>query len=129
MSYKFKPNKKFTLQTGVRYSAIFIQANLNENNTFFNLPFSNANIKTGALTGTAGISWSPNNTLQWKLNASTAFRAPNIDDIGKIFDSQPGSVVVPNADLKPEYAYSGELGLTLNFNERVVIDLATYYTY
>lgn len=129
MSYKFKPNKKFTLQSGLRYNAIFIKADLNENNTFLNLPFSDANIKTGAITGTAGISWAPNNTLQWKLNASTAFRAPNIDDIGKIFDSEPGSVLVPNADLKPEYAYSGELGLTLNFSEDVVIDLATYYTY
>jgi hemoglobin/transferrin/lactoferrin receptor protein len=129
MSYKFKPNKKFTLQSGVRYNAIFIKANLNDNNTFLNLPFNEASINTGAITGTAGISWSPNKTLQWKLNASTAFRAPNIDDIGKVFDSQPGSVVVPNANLKPEYAYSGELGLTLDFNEVVVLDLATYYTY
>ncbi len=129
VSYKYKPNKKFTLQSGVRYNAIFINANLNDNNTFLNLPFNEASINTGAITGTAGISWAPNKTLQWKLNASTAFRAPNIDDIGKIFDSQPGSVVVPNANLKPEYAYSGELGLTLDFNEDVIIDLATYYTY
>ena len=129
INYKFKPNKKFTLQTGIRYNAIFIKADLSENNTFFNLPFNDADIKTGALTGTAGFSWIPNKTMQWKLNASTAFRAPNIDDIGKIFDSEPGSVVVPNANLKPEYAYNGELGLTLNFNKTVVIDLATYYTY
>jgi len=129
INYKLKPNKKFTLQTGVRYNAIFIKADLSENNTFFNLPFNDADIKTGALTGTAGFSWIPNKTMQWKLNASTAFRAPNIDDIGKIFDSEPGSVVVPNANLKPEYAYNGELGLTLNFNKTVVIDLATYYTY
>ena len=129
MSYKFKPNKKFTLQSGVRYNAIFINADLNENNTFLDLPFNEVSINTGAITGTAGISWAPNKTLQWKLNASTAFRAPNIDDIGKIFDSEPGSVVVPNANLKPEYAYNGELGLTLDFNEIVVIDLATYYIY
>ena len=38
------------------------------------------------------------------------FRAPNIDDIGKVFDSEPGSVVVPNVHLKPEYAYSSDLG-------------------
>jgi outer membrane receptor protein involved in Fe transport len=129
ISYKFKPNKKFTLQSGLRYNAIFIKADFNDNNIFLNLPFNGTNLNTGALTGTTGISWAPNNILQWKLNASTAFRAPNIDDIGKIFDSEPGSVVVPNANLKPEYAYSAELGLTLNFNKNVVIDLATYYTY
>jgi len=129
INYKYKPNKKFTLQSGIRYNHIIINADLDDNNAFFNLPFSDANLNTGAFTGTAGINWSPNNTLQWKLNASTAFRAPNIDDIGKIFDSEPGAVVVPNPNLKPEYAYSGELGLILNFNADVIIDLATYYTY
>ena len=58
--------------------------------------------------------------IQWKLNASTAFRAPNLDDIGKVFDSEPGSVVVPNQNLKPEYAYGGELSLRLNFNDILV---------
>lgn len=129
VNYKYKPNRKFTLQTGLRYNHIIINADLDDNNEFFNLPFSDANLNTGAFTGTAGINWSPNEIIQWKLNASTAFRAPNIDDIGKIFDSEPGAVIVPNSDLKPEYAYGGELGLTLNFNENIIFDLATYYTY
>ncbi len=129
LSYKYRPNKKFTFQSGIRFNHISIKANLEENNEFLNLPFNKANINTGAFTGTAGINWSPNETLLWKFNASTAFRAPNIDDIGKVFDSEPGSVVVPNTDLKPEYAYGAELGLVLNFNNDVVFDLSTYYTY
>jgi hemoglobin/transferrin/lactoferrin receptor protein len=128
-SYKFKPNKKFTFQSGIRYNHIEIKANFKDNNQFYNFPFDDANLSTGAFTGTAGISWSPNETMQWKLNATSAFRAPNIDDIGKVFDSEPGSVVVPNANLKPEYAYGGELGLALNFDDMVSVDLATYYTY
>ena len=129
ISYKYKPNKKFTFQSGIRFNHIAIKANLEENNAFLNLPFSDASINTGAFTGTAGISWSPNKTIVWKLNTSTAFRAPNIDDVGKIFDSEPGSVVVPNTNLKSEYAYGGELGLVLSINDNLVFDLATYYTY
>jgi hemoglobin/transferrin/lactoferrin receptor protein len=129
LSYKYKPNKKFTFQTGARYNHIIIKADLTENNTFYNFPFSDADLNTGALTGTAGLSWEVNKLMQWKLNATTAFRAPNIDDVGKVFDSEPGSVVVPNADLKPEYAYGGELALALNFDNIVKLDLATYYTY
>ena len=129
VNYKYKPNTKFTFQTGARFNHISIKANLEENNAFFNFPFNNSNIKTGALTGTAGVSWAPNNLMLWKFNASTAFRAPNIDDIGKIFDSEPGTVMVPNSNLKSEYAYSGELGLVLNFSKAVVFDFATYYTY
>ena len=67
--------------------------------------------------------------MQWKFNATTAFRAPNIDDVGKVYDSEPGSVTVPNDNLKPEYSHGGELGLRLNFDEVVMIDMSTYYTY
>ena len=129
LSYKYKPNKKLTFQSGIRYNHIIINADLTENNTFFNFPFDNADLNTGALTGTAGLSWIPNDVLQWKFNVSTAFRAPNIDDVGKIFDSEPGSVVVPNANLKPEHAYGAELGVTFNLDNNVVLDFATYYTY
>ena len=128
-SLKYKPNSKFVFQSGLRFNQVIADADFTENNAFLNLPFNNAKVNTGALTGTAGITWSPSAMMQWKLNASTAFRAPNIDDIGKVFDSEPGSVVVPNNNLKAEYAYGGELGLKLNFNNVVIVDMATYYTF
>ena len=128
-SIKYKPNTKFVFQSGLRFNHVVSKANFTENNTYLNLPFKSSKNEAGALTGTAGISWSPNKTLQWKFNASSAFRAPNIDDIGKVFDSEPGSVVVPNETLRPEYAYGGELGLKLNFNDKLILDMNTYYTY
>ena len=128
-SLKYKPNSKFVFQSGLRYNQVIANADFEENNEFLNLPFDDAKVNAGALTGTAGITWSPSDMIQWKLNASTAFRAPNIDDIGKVFDSEPGAVVVPNKDLKAEYAYGGELGLKLNFDDKVILDLATYYTF
>ena len=128
-SLKHKPNSKFVFQSGLRFNQVIAKADFTANNTYLNLPFDDAEVNTGALTGTAGITWSPSDVIQWKLNASTAFRAPNIDDIGKVFDSEPGSVVVPNKDLKAEYAYNGELGLKLNFNNKFILDLATYYTF
>ena len=128
-SFKYKPSTKFIVQSGVRYNQIIANADFTENNQYLNLPFETTEINTGAFTGTAGISWLPSKVMEWKLNLSSAFRAPNIDDIGKVFDSEPGSVVVPNNDLKPEYAYGGELGLKLNFNNVLIFDVGTYYTY
>lgn len=128
-SIKYKPNTKFVFQSGLRFNHVSSTADFTENNAFLNLPFQSSKNKAGAFTGTAGITWSPNQTIQWKLNTASAFRAPNIDDIGKVFDSEPGAVVVPNESLRPEYAYGGELGLTLNFNQKVVLDMSTYYTY
>ena len=129
LSHKYKPNSNLTVQSGIRYNYVTIDADLTANNAFYDLPFKTANLDTSALTGTLGFSWNPNNTFLWKLNATTAFRAPNIDDIGKIFESEPGLIVVPNNDLKPEYAYGGELGVTFNLKESIIFDGSAYYTY
>ena len=129
LSYKHKPSTKLTVQSGIRYNYVIIDADISNNNIFYNLPFDTANLETSAVTGTLGLSWVPSDVFMWKLNTTTAFRAPNIDDIGKIFDSQNGLVVVPNSNLKPEYAYGAELGVTVNLNQSVIFDSSTYYTY
>lgn len=123
--YKAKPN--LTLLSGLRYTHVWIDAVFDT--TFYPFPFEEAILNNGALTGSLGLSWFPRADLQITWNGSTGFRSPNIDDIGKIFDSEPGSVVVPNPDLEPEYAYNVELGVQKNFNNKVVLKGATFYTY
>lgn len=123
--FKAKPN--FTLMSGLRYSHVWVDATFEKQ--FFDFPFETANISTGALTGSVGFSWFPKANLQVTLNGSTGFRAPNIDDVGKIFDSEPGSVVVPNPDLEPEYAYNAEIGVQRNIDNKVILKGTAYYTY
>lgn len=126
-SFQMKISPDLSFQTGARYNHILVDASFDEE--IYDLPFSEASLSTGALTGSAGLVWEQSETLNWQFNLSTAFRAPNIDDIGKVFDSEPGSVVVPNPNLEPEYAYNAELGLNLNFDEVVRLNLTGYYTY
>ena len=123
--YKAKPN--LSLLSGIRYSHVWVNAAFDTN--FYQFPFDNADLSTGALTGSIGLSWFPNADIQLTANASTGFRAPNIDDVGKIFDSEPGSVVVPNPDLEPEYAYNLELGVQKNIKDKVMLKGTTFYTY
>ena len=125
-SFQWKLSNDASFQTGLRYNHILLKSNFDS--AFFNFPFSEANIDTGALTGSIGLNWQASKILGWKINFSTAFRAPNVDDVGKIFDSEPGSVVVPNPDLKPEYAYNGELGVNMNFNDMFMIEVGTFFT-
>ncbi|MFS4492515.1 TonB-dependent receptor domain-containing protein [Maribacter sp. 2308TA10-17] len=123
--YKAKPN--FTLLSGLRYSHVWIDAVFDK--TFYPFPFDDAKLDNGALTGSIGLSWFPKADLQITWNGSTGFRSPNIDDVGKVFDSEPGSVVVPNPDLEPEYAYNTELGVQKNFADKVVLKGAAFYSY
>ena len=96
--------------------------------TFFPFPYTTADLNNGALTGSLGLTWLASAATQINLNGATGFRAPNIDDIGKVFESEPGSVVVPNPDLKPEYAYSAELGIIQRIGTAVRIDASAFYS-
>ena len=125
-SAQWSLKEDLTLTTGARYNQVIVNATFNDR--FYDFPFDKADINTGALTGSAGLSWQPTALFGTKLGFSTAFRAPNIDDVGKVFDSEPGSVVVPNPDLDPEYAYNTEIGFTLNFNNNVKFDIGGFYT-
>ncbi len=127
VSLQSKLTETLSLQAGLRYNYILLYANFDT--PYYDFPFTEADINTGALTGSVGLNWQASNILGWRFNFSTAFRAPNIDDIGKIFDSEPGSVVVPNPDLKPEYAYNGEITATLNFEDVVKFDFTGYMTF
>ncbi|MBL0019906.1 MAG: TonB-dependent receptor [Bacteroidetes bacterium] len=124
---KWKLNSVFTLNTGARYSMYRIAADFDT--SAFPFPFVHAENNKGALNGNIGLVFAPNNRLQVYVNASTGFRAPNIDDMGKVFESEPGSVVVPNSDLKPEYAYNAEIGAAKAFNNFLKLDASLFYTY
>ncbi|NNM24011.1 MAG: TonB-dependent receptor, partial [Flavobacteriaceae bacterium] len=125
-SLQLKLNNDLSFQGGLRYNHVLVKASFE--GPYYDFPFTEADINTGAITGSAGFAWQASEILGWKLNFGTAFRAPNVDDIGKVFDSEPGSVVVPNPDLEAEYAYNYELGANLNFDNVLKIEMAGYIT-
>lgn len=114
------------LQAGIRYSRFRIDARFDT--TFFPFPFTEAAIDKGSLTGSAGFVFRPSKKWLISSNLSRAFRAPNVDDLGKIFDSEPGNVVVPNTELDEEIAYNADLSIAHIFGKSLKIDLTGYYT-
>ena len=128
LSNEFRPTEKWTVQAGVRYNRFGLDADFSSNQDFFPLPFAEASLNNDALTGSLGAVFRPTDEWVIRANLGTAFRSPNVDDVGKIFDSEPGSVVVPNADLAAEYAYNLDLGVAKKFGDFLKIDLTAYYT-
>ncbi len=124
---KHRFSSKWIANIALRYSHIIIDAPLNSE--YFNFPIEKATLSKGALNGSAGLVFLPKPFLKLYANLSTGFRAPNIDDIGKVFDSEPGIVIIPNAQLKPEYAYSADFGTTFSIRNRIKFDATLFYTY
>lgn len=97
-----KSAEKFSVTAGIRGN--YSGANATFDSTFFAFPYDNFNFSTTNLSGGIGLNYRPNSENTWGVNWSSGFRAPNLDDMAKVFDSEPGTVIVPNLNLKPEKA-------------------------
>jgi len=126
--FKSHLSEKTTLLAGARYSYVWLTSRFNDK-SFYPFPYDKIQLNTGALNGSLGIVYNPATKLNLTANLSSGFRAPNVDDISKIFDSEPGNVIVPNPDLKPEYAYNADLGITLSFSENAKMNVTGFYTF
>lgn len=128
LNNELRVSDKMTFQAGVRYNQFVLNADFNNNLTFYPFPFSTAKVNNGSVTGSIGGVYRPTKKWAIRANFGTAFRSPNVDDIGKVFDSEPGSVIVPNPDLKAECAYNFDLGIAKVFGDVAKIELTGYYT-
>ncbi len=126
-TFKHRFSNKFDAVGGIRYNQYVLNANFDT--TFYPFPYTTANINDGALTGSLGFVYNPTEKWSISMNASTGFRSPNVDDLGKVFDSEPGSVIIPNPVLEAEYAYNGELSIAKIFGEFLKIEATGYYIY
>lgn len=106
--YKWNFDKQWTLDAGIRYNRGVAKATFSKE--FLPVPFDEANINDGAFTPSLGIVYRPADHWQINSNISTGFRIPNIDDLGKLFESNPGNVIIPNPNLQSEYAWNYEVG-------------------
>lgn len=120
--------KDLTLTTGLRANYVNLHS-LFVSKQFFDFPFNEIQISNTAFNGSAGIAWHPVESWQLNMNLSSGFRAPNLDDVGKVFDSEPGNVIVPNENLKPEYALNADVGIIKLFGERAKFEITGFYTY
>jgi hemoglobin/transferrin/lactoferrin receptor protein len=92
------------LNDGVRLGGSWLHSTFVDK-TFFPFPYDDINQSYLVGSGNLGIIYTP---TSWKFSfmTSTGYRAPNIDDLAKVFESVPGSdtstgtLVVPNPDLK-----------------------------
>lgn len=125
-AYKINLNERLTMHLGARYSYNSLNAEFDTN--LMKFPYEEASMEDGALTGNAGIVFRPSDGWQLNGNFSTGYRMPNVDDVGKLFESTPGYITVPNPDLKPEYALNFEVGIVREIDKKLKLELNGFHT-
>ena len=126
-SHTWQINDKLILTDGIRVGFSMLHSTFVDT-SFYHFPFTEVTQNNPVYSGSIGIINNPSD--DWKLSIlfSTGYRVPNVDDLSKVFESAPGSVIVPNPDLKPEQTFNSELGITKIFGHSTRWENSIYYT-
>ncbi|MBL0062831.1 MAG: TonB-dependent receptor [bacterium] len=118
-------SSNIVMTAGLRYTQNMLKAKFDDK-SFYSFPFDEIKYNSGAPTASLGAVCS---VSSWQVRGvlSSGFRAPNVDDVGKIFETGDGVVIFPNPDLSSEYSYNGELGVDRTFG-RFSTGITGYYS-
>jgi hemoglobin/transferrin/lactoferrin receptor protein len=128
VTHSWEITPKLILSDGIRYSNVNLNAKFNDK-SFFPFPFQDVHQQSGAVNGNLGLSYLPGSNWKIAFLASSGFRAPNVDDLGKVFESVAGSLIVPNPNLKPEYTYNTDFNVSKVIADQIIIEAGGYYTW
>lgn len=118
---------QWVLNDGIRFNLVQLNAQFKDT-SLMHFPFTEAKQSNAAFTGNVGLAYNGDHGYRVAFGLSSGFRAPNIDDLTKVFDTKTGYVVVPNKDLKPEYTYNAELNISKN-TATYSIGASVFYTW
>jgi hemoglobin/transferrin/lactoferrin receptor protein len=122
-------NGTWVLNDGIRLQSVSLYSTVNDN-SFFNLPITRFEQKNLAVTGNLGIVYLPSSKTRISLSLASGFRAPNIDDLVKVFDfSIARRVYVPNAEVEPEYTYNADLTFSRQIAKIIRLEVTGFFTY
>lgn len=124
-NYRLDINPKTTFALGARYTSTHLKASWKEQ-ALIDSRLNKVNVKNNALTGSLSLSYRPQRSWRMNLLFSNGFRAPNIDDLGKIRENN-GTLLVPNPNLQPEFVYNIDGGISfVPANNRLNLNLRFY---
>jgi len=133
LSNNWKISKMFAFSQGIRLNYVTLNAAYSDTMMkIMKFPFDkNISQKNVAVNGYLGLTSSPGHDWKLSIIGSTGFRAPNIDDLTKLNESnsQDKTIIVPNPDLRPEYAYNAEISVGKTILSTVRLEGTVFYTW
>jgi len=128
--HRYTINSKWTLNDGLRLGFSSLRSTF-ESREFYPFLADIGTIKQDNLVYCAniGVNFMPTSEWNLALDISTGYRVPNVDDLAKVFDSQPGMVVMPNPDIRPEKTVGANFHVTFMRNKVVEWEASLFGTY
>lgn len=123
----YKINDRWTLSDGLRLNYVYLNSKFIDT-SILHFPFTKATQSNYAITGNLGLVYNTQKDFRLAFLLSSGFRNPNIDDLGKVFDSQNGVLIVPNTNIKPEYTYNAEINLN-QYGKNFSYGASIFYTW
>ncbi|OXB23538.1 hypothetical protein B0A80_09920 [Flavobacterium tructae] len=125
-TYNEKINETTFYNLGIRTGYSSLKSTI-ANNSFFRLPYDVIEQSNFTYSGTAGMAKNIQST-KLVFNLASGYRVPNVDDLGKLFESVPGTLIVPNRNIAPEKSVTADFTVALGQGKRVQFDNTVYYT-
>lgn len=128
INFNHELSQKLILSQGVRLNYTKLNSKFIDKSFYEFLP-NQIEQKNLSVCGNVGLVYLLNKQSKIYANIGNAYRTPNVDDMGKIFDSRSGkTMIIPNANLKPEQSITSEIGAQMMFGNKLQLEANVYYT-
>jgi hemoglobin/transferrin/lactoferrin receptor protein len=125
-THRWAITERLVLSDGLRYSHVRVAARFDPQ--FFDTAFPAVRQRSSSLDGTLGLVAVLPAGLRLSAMAATGFRNPNVDDLNKTFEQLNGTLVIPNAGLRPERVVNYEAELSETVPDRLLLSVTGFLT-
>lgn len=124
-----KLDTTITLHGGLRWSYVRTHVDFDRSDAF-NWPayfYDGISAENNSVNWSIGANYRPDQKTTIRWAASSAFRAPNVDDIGKL-RIKGANLSIPNADLTPEKSINTELNIHRQVTSSLDVGVSGFFT-
>jgi hemoglobin/transferrin/lactoferrin receptor protein len=127
-------NETVNFIAGMRYNYNTLYSKFNDK-TFFPFDYNAINQKNQSLSGQLSFLIKPVEGWKIAVTYSRGYRAPNVDDMSKVFEStsgtasRPGLLIIPNAKIKPEVTNTLECLIDYDIDKIFGVELNPFQTF
>ncbi|OGX87873.1 hypothetical protein BEN47_10060 [Hymenobacter lapidarius] len=125
-SHRWEITDRLILSDGLRYSHVRVDARFDPR--FFNAAYPDVRQRSSSLDGTLGLVAMLPAGLRLSAMAATGFRNPNVDDLNKTFEQLNGTLIIPNAGVRPERVVNYEAELSETVPDRLLVAVTGFVT-